>query len=132
MQAAYADNATFSDTVFNDLNAVQVRAMWEMLLKSGGEIRVEFKNVKATDTNGNAEWTAWYTFSKTGRKVVNRIRAEFVFENGKIVSHKDHFNFHTWARQALGLPGLLFGGTAWLHNKIRTAAKGNLEKFMGR
>ncbi len=32
MQGMYSDTATFSDSVFKDLNAQQVRAMWEMLI----------------------------------------------------------------------------------------------------
>jgi ketosteroid isomerase-like protein len=132
MQACYADNARFSDPVFTNLDAKEVRAMWEMLLRNGKDLHLEFSHVTANDKNGSAEWIATYTFSKTGRKVVNSIRAEFEFENGKITRHNDHFDFYKWARQALGLSGLLMGWTSFIKNKIRTTAMRNLQQFMSK
>lgn len=130
MQDCYADSATFSDPVFTDLDAQQVRSMWAMLIKSGKDMQIEFKNISANATGGSAEWEAYYTFSATGNKVVNRIKASFLIENGKITKHTDHFNFYTWAKQALGFTGLLLGWTNFLRNKIRAKAKGNLKNFM--
>lgn len=132
MQDCYADNATFSDPVFTNLNAAQVRSMWAMLVKSGKDMRVEFKNIKATAHGGTAEWDAYYTFSKTGNKVLNHVKAQFVIENGKIVKHTDQFNFYKWARQALGTAGLLLGWTSYLKNKIGSTAKKNLTDYMNR
>ena len=48
---------------------------------------------------------------KTGRKVLNRIDAEFVFRAGKIARHTDSFDLWAWAGMALGLKGRLLG---WL------------------
>lgn len=129
MQACYADNATFSDEVFVDLNAKQVKAMWEMLCIRGKDLQIEFGNVSADGSKGKAEWKATYSFSKTKRKVVNHIHAEFVFENGKIKIHTDHFDFYKWSRQALGLPGLLLGWTKGLKEKVRAQARKNLNDF---
>ena len=39
---------------------------------------------------------ATYTFSATGRTVVNRIRARFDFRDGKIVRHVDSFDLWRW------------------------------------
>lgn len=130
MQNCYAANAVFSDEVFNNLNASQVKAMWEMLIKGGKDLELTFKNVQATDTTGSAEWIASYTFSATNRKVTNRIKASFTFENGKIVQHTDRFNFYAWAKQALGTPGLLLGWTDSLKNKVQQKAMRNLEAFI--
>jgi ketosteroid isomerase-like protein len=130
MQDCYADNASFNDPVFTGLNAPQVRMMWAMLLKSGKDMRIEFQNIKETKSGATADWNAWYTFSATGNKVLNRIQASFVIENGKIVKHTDQFSFYKWAKQALGLTGLLFGWTGFLKNKISTAAKKKLETFI--
>ena len=129
MQDCYADNAIFSDPVFTGLNASQVRAMWAMLLKNGKDMRMEFKNIKGTATGATAEWEAHYTFSLTGNKVINRIKASFLIENGKIVKHTDVFSFYQWAKQALGLSGLLLGWTPFLKNKIRARAQKNLENY---
>ncbi|WP_214227109.1 nuclear transport factor 2 family protein [Pedobacter sp. B4-66] len=130
MQNCYADNATFSDPVFSNLDANQVRAMWAMLIKSGKDMRIEFKNISGNETGGSAEWDAYYTFSATGNKVINRVKASFLIENGKIIKHTDDFNFHTWAKQSLGFTGLVLGWTGFLRNKISTKEKENLEAFM--
>jgi ketosteroid isomerase-like protein len=130
MQACYADNATFSDAVFRNLNSAQVKAMWQMLILKGKDIRIEFDQITADEKTGKAHWEAYYTFSATGKKVINKIDASFEFENGKIVKHIDDFNFYTWAKQALGLTGLLLGWTGFLKNKIQATAKTNLQKFM--
>jgi ketosteroid isomerase-like protein len=130
MQECYADHSGFSDPVFVDLSTEQVRAMWAMLLKSGKDLRIEFKNVCGTETGGTAEWDAYYTFSATGNKVINRVRASFIIKNHKITRHKDQFHFYTWARQALGLTGILLGWTGFLRDKVRTKARKNLEKYM--
>ena len=130
MQQCYADNAVFNDEVFKNLNALQVRAMWEMLIKRGKDLKLEFKNVTADDKNGSAEWIATYTFSATKRKVVNHIKANFTFENGKIIKHNDSFDFYKWAKQALGFKGFVLGGTNFLKNKVQQAAMKNLNDFI--
>lgn len=131
MQQCYADNATFSDAVFTNLDGKEVRAMWEMLCSSNSA-QIEFDSVKADDRTGSANWTAHYTFSATGKKVVNNIHASFVFENGKIVQHKDRFSFYKWASQALGTPGVLLGWTPLIRNKVRETAAKNLKAFMAK
>lgn len=130
MQNCYADNVVFNDAVFKNLNAQQVRAMWQMLITKGKDLQLEFSNVHANETKGSAEWVATYTFSQTKRKVVNRIKASFVFEDGKIVQHTDEFDFHKWASQALGITGTLLGWTGFLRNKVQAGAMKNLSTFM--
>ncbi|MBA3664434.1 MAG: nuclear transport factor 2 family protein [Bacteroidetes bacterium] len=119
MQSCYSDKAVFDDPVFVNLNAKQVRAMWEMFCVNGKEMEIEFSNIKANETNGTAIWKATYIFSTTGKKVINEITASFVFEKGKIVKHTDSFNFYDWAKQALGLTGFLLGWTPFLKNKVQ-------------
>ncbi|MEP7356378.1 MAG: nuclear transport factor 2 family protein, partial [Anaerolineales bacterium] len=70
-----------------------------------------------------------YTFS-TGRKVLNIIDAEFQFQAGRIVAHRDRFSFWRWSRQALGPTGLLLGWTPLVHNKVRAIARARLDKFI--
>ena len=130
MQDCYSDDAVFSDPVFTNLDAKQVRAMWQMLIEKGKDLQLSFTNVTATETSGSAQWTATYTFSATGRKVVNLINASFVFANGKIIEHKDDFNFYRWAGQALGLKGWLLGFTPLLKNKVRESAMNSLNQYM--
>lgn len=132
MQDCYADEATFSDAVFKNLNAAEVKAMWEMLITKGKDLRLEFQVISATENSAKAHWDAYYIFSATGKKVVNRIDATFEIENGKIVKHIDNFNFYTWAKQALGLTGLLLGWTSFLNKKVSAQAMKNLEHFMAK
>lgn len=130
MQECYSEKAIFSDDVFIRLNSQQVKAMWEMFCKKGQNLSIHFSNIKADEKTGMAEWTAHYTFSATGKKVVNYIRANFIFENNKIVAHTDSFSFYKWAKQALGITGLLFSWTPFLQNKVRKQAMKNLTRFM--
>ena len=129
MQNCYSNHAVFNDEVFKNLDAEQVKSMWEMLLKKGKDLKLEFKNIQADDLKGSAEWVASYTFSATQRKVVNHIHAEFELENGKIIKHTDHFNFYKWASQALGFKGALLGWTNFLKKKVQQTALKNLEDF---
>lgn len=72
-----------------------------MLTSTPGELRIELLEHEADETSGSARWRAHYTFSETGRPVINDIHATFRFEDGLIVEHRDEFDFHRWARQAL-------------------------------
>ena len=132
MQNCYADTAIFSDPIFHNLNAEQVRAMWEMLIKSGKDMRLEIVDIQGTDEGGMAEWTAYYTFSATGNKVVNHVKASFLIANGKIIKHTDSFSFYKWARQALGIAGILLGWSSFLRNKVAKKARNNLDLYMVR
>ena len=130
MQDCYANDATFSDAVFKNLNTNQVRAMWQMLITKGKDMHLEFNIKGSTADSVAAHWDASYTFSTTGRKVINKIDATFQIKNGKIVKHIDNFNFYTWSKQALGLTGLLLGWTSFLNKKISAKAMENLVHFM--
>lgn len=132
MQECYADNATFSDAVFVNLNAAQVKAMWEMLCKRGTDLTLTFNNVKSTGKEAKAEWEAHYTFSASKRKVVNRIKADFIIENGKIVKHVDDFDLYKWSKQALGFPAVVLGRTTFFKKKLRAKAMQGLADFMSK
>lgn len=132
MQECYAPNAQFNDAAFVGLNAEQVKSMWEMLIKTGKDMQLSFGNIKGDVSGCDAEWTAVYTFSKTGRKVTNHIKARFEIEDGKIVKHTDSFNFYSWAKQTFGFAGLLIGWTSFFQKKVQSTAKESLDKFMAR
>ncbi|HEY0461331.1 MAG TPA: nuclear transport factor 2 family protein [Pyrinomonadaceae bacterium] len=130
MAACYADEIEFSDPAFGTLKGADAKNMWKMLVaRARGNIKIEFADVKAGDRNGSANWTARYLFSKTGRRVFNRIHAEFEFKNGKIFRHTDAFDIWKWSRQALGLSGLLLGWSGFLQNKIRQNARQSLREY---
>ena len=129
MAACYAPEAHFADPVFPDLHGSEPGKMWRMLTSSSDDLRIELLEHDADDATGTAHWRAHYTFSQTGRPVVNDVRATFRFENGQIVDHHDDFDFPRWSRQALGAPGLLLGWTPFLRSKVRRMAAGRLAQF---
>ncbi len=130
MGACYHEEAHFSDPVFPDLNAPEVRAMWKMLVTSGTDLRVTFTVLNEDAQSGQARWDAYYTFSRTGRSVHNKITASFTFKDGLIHTHRDHFDFWRWSRQALGASGVLLGWSPLVRNKVRAMAAAALQKTM--
>lgn len=67
MGECYADTVEFNDPVFKGLKGNAARAMWQMLIERGAELKLTYSNIKANDTEGSADWVAVYPFSKTGK-----------------------------------------------------------------
>jgi ketosteroid isomerase-like protein len=132
MAACYAPDARFSDPAFGELRGDQPGAMWRMLTGQAKDLRVELREHEADETRGAARWIAQYTFTRTGRPVVNDVRASFRFADGLIAEHDDRFSFHRWSRQALGAPGLLLGWTPLLRAATQRQARASLDTFMAR
>jgi len=131
MNACYAPDIVFSDPAFGLLEGEEVRAMWEMLCKNAKDFSLTFSNIQLLDEEyATCNWTASYTFSQTGRKVVNHIKAFMRLKDGLIIEHSDAFKLSKWAAQALGWKGELFGWTNFMKKKIQKNARRNLEKFM--
>lgn len=132
MAACYHRDVEFSDPVFPALSGEEARDMWRMLASRAVDLEVRFKVLGADDRKGAAHWDADYLFSKTGRKVNNRIDAEFEFEDGLIRRHRDHFDLWRWSRMALGTPGLLLGWSPVIGNAVRKEAAKGLAAFRSR
>ena len=128
MISLYADDIEFEDPAFGPLKGDNAKNVWRMLLKTPG-IKVTTSNIKADDQTGSVDWVAEYTFTLTGKKVINKVHAEFQFANGKIVKHTDTFSFWKWASQAFGIKGFLLGWTQLMKNKVRLQALARLGKF---
>jgi ketosteroid isomerase-like protein len=131
MVACYAPDVHFSDAVFTDLRGSRAGAMWKMLTGTPGDLRVELLEHEADEDSGTAHWQAHYTFTQTGRPVMNDIHASFRFKNGLIVEHRDDFSFYRWARQALGPTGQLLGWTPMVRSAVRKKAAARLDEFAG-
>jgi ketosteroid isomerase-like protein len=129
MAACYAPGAHFSDPVFTDLRGAEPGAMWRMLTGRAQDLKITLAEHGAQEQQGSAHWLADYTF-RTGRKVHNDIRAEFQFEDGLIVEHRDSFSFYAWARQALGPVGLGLGWTPMVRAKVQREARAGLDEFL--
>ena len=129
MARCYHPEIFFSDTVFPRLRGSEAGDMWRMLLARAMDLQVTLDHASADGDGGRARWTARYTFTRTGRPVVNRIAAMFAFRDGLIVRHYDSFSFWRWASQALGPVGRLLGWFAPLKWKVRRDAAKSLERF---
>lgn len=132
MVSYYHDDIVFEDPAFGVLKGDKAKAMWQMLCASqkGKDFKVISSDITANETEGSAHWEAFYTFSKTGRKVHNKINAQFEFKDGFIISHKDTFNLHNWAKQAMGFKGLVIGRTRYFSNKLKTQTNYLLDKYI--
>lgn len=133
METCYHPEATFTDEVFVGLKGKEVMGMWRMLLeRSKGELDITYSHAQVDGQKGSADWVAVYVFSATGRRVINRIRAEFELKDGKIFKHTDSFNLHKWAGQAMGLKGKLLGGTSFFRKKVQKTAREGLDRYLSR
>lgn len=131
MLECYHDDITFEDPAFGVLRGEDAKNMWRMLCQTqrGKEFKVITSNIEYTPEAGKARWEAFYTFSKTGRKVHNVIHAAFKFKDGKIINHVDRFNLYKWSKQAMGLKGILMGWTPFFRKKLNNQTRFLLSEF---
>lgn len=131
MNNCYADNIAFNDPVFGLLIGKETKLMWQMLCTQAKDFSLQFGNIQTDDGEYyTCDWTASYFFSRTNRRVVNKCKAYMRLQDGMITEHSDAFNYYRWCRQALGLRGLLFGWTRFMHNRVSANAKKSLYAFM--
>jgi ketosteroid isomerase-like protein len=131
MNACYSEDIVFSDPVFGLLRGNEVRSMWEMLCRNAKDFSLQFSNIQLLDEEyATCNWTASYTFSKTGKKVVNNIKAFMKLKDGIIIEHSDAFRLSTWIGQALGWKGVLFGWTGFMKRAVQKNARKNLQRFI--
>lgn len=131
MNSCYREDIVFSDPVFGLLKGDAVKAMWEMLCENATDFSLTYSDIRQLDEEySTCDWVASYTFSRTGRPVVNRIRANMRFAGGKIIEHSDAFSLHQWSKQAFGLTGVLLGWNSFFQRKVRNSANRSLLYFM--
>jgi len=131
MQDCYSEHPVFNDPAFGIIEGDEVRAMWKMLCKNAKDFSLTFSNIQLLDEEyATCNWIAHYSFSKTGRKVVNNVKAHMRIEAGLITEQTDQFNIWTWSRQALGLPGVILGWSNYMKSKIQKNARKSLGQFM--
>jgi ketosteroid isomerase-like protein len=132
MTACYAEHVEFEDPAFGKLKGREAVAMWTMLLSRSKDLHVTFSDISANSGKGRAKWVATYTFTRTGRKVVNKITASFEFSDGKINKHTDFFDLNAWMKMAFGWKGLLFAYIPFFKNKFRQTAKKTLTDYLAK
>jgi limonene-1,2-epoxide hydrolase len=131
MVACYHDEISFTDPAFGTIKGEKAKNMWRMLIHSQKDknFRIHFDSIREDRNRATAHWEAIYVFSKTGREVHNKIEAEFVLKDGLIYKHRDRFNLHKWATQALGWQGFLLGWTPFFERKLQAQTQGLLLEF---
>ncbi len=134
MNATYSYTVLFSDSAFGELDADRVRAMWSMLCGSqkSTDFRLNFEVLEESESKAIVHWEAFYTFSQTGRKVHNKIRAELSLEGGEIVEHSDSFNLYSWSKQALGFQGLLIGWSPFFKKKLQVHTNRMFDRWIAK
>ncbi len=132
MARCYHPDIVFSDPAFPLLKGAEASGMWKMLISRGKDLELTLVEASADENGGRAVWEAHYTFSQTGRRVVNRISALFAFRDGLIVRHIDNFPFWKWSSQALGPVGTLFGWSLPIKMLVRKKAAASLAGFMAK
>jgi ketosteroid isomerase-like protein len=131
MEACYAPDVRFHDPAFGELRGPEAGGMWRMLTSQATDLEVRLAEHESDGDRGSARWIADYTFSQTGRTVHNEVSASFRFDHtGLITEHDDRFDFYAWARQALGVTGLLLGWTPIVKGGVRKRARASLERFL--
>jgi ketosteroid isomerase-like protein len=128
MARLYEPDGRFHDPAFGELTGAEAGEMWRMLTGRAEDLRVELAEHAAQGNSGSARWIARYTFTRTGRPVVNDVHARFRFHDGRIAEHEDSFSFWGWARQALGPAGLVLGLPP-MSSLVRRRAREDLAKF---
>ena len=131
MVECYHDEVTFEDPAFGILRGEHTKNMWRMLCKNqqGKDFKIKASDFEVQNDKGKARWEAYYTFSRTGRKVHNIINAEFEFKNGKIINHTDNFDLYRWARRAFGFNGWLLGWSQLFKKKLNAQTNKLLSNF---
>jgi len=124
--ACYASDPYFEDIAFQLHGRERICQMWRLVCSRN--VRVTFDSVAADDNTGSGHWVASYTFSETGRPIVNDIRSSFKFSDGLIADHRDQCDPHHWASQAYTFPKSLLAG--YVAPLRRFKARQKLEQFI--
>ena len=133
MQECYSDDILFSDPVFLTLTGDQVRAMWQMLCSSARDWSLSWGEIEELDDEYvTCRWVAHYTFTPTGRKVVNHCKAYMRIRDGRIIEHSDAFRLSKWIGQAIGWKGVLFGWTSVMKKAVQRRARKRLDSYMAK
>lgn len=123
MAQCYHYDGSFEDPAFSKLTGAQAGQMWRALMRGAKDFSIESLVQGVEDGAWVVDWTARYTFSKTGRPVENRVQSRIWLRGGLIERQIDSFDFHRWAGQALGLPGKLLGGFGFFQRTVTRKAR---------
>ncbi len=130
MASCYHSDIVFEDPAFGELKGDRAGDMWRMLCERGKDLKITYEIESVTEDSASVHWVADYSFGKDKRPVHNQIKADLRFKDGLIIDHRDQFDLHRWASQALGWKGKLLGGTAFIRNQIRKQSNQALDRYV--
>ena len=131
MSSCYDENIVFFDPVFGLLSESEVNSMWQMVCTTAVDFSLTYGNIlELDDEYCTCDWVSTYTFPENNRRVVNKVRANMRFSEGKIIEHSDAFSIHQWSKQAMGLSGELLGWNSFFQRHIKNRAKKKLTEFL--
>jgi len=122
MMSCYSAEATYHSPIFPHVEGDMLAATWQWFCAKAPDLTLTVKTCTIEGEHAHVEWTATYTFPKTGRPVTQITTSTFTFDALKICCHSDHFDLHAWSRMALGPLGRVFGGRRWLQRSLQHAA----------
>ena len=131
MASCYDENIVFFDPVFGLLSEPEVNSMWQMVCTTAVDFSLTYGNIlELDDEYSTCDWVSTYTLPENNRRVVNKVRANMRFSEGKIIEHSDAFSIHQWSKQAMGLSGELLGWNSFFQRHIKNRAKKKLTEFL--
>lgn len=129
IRSVLSPKAEFSDPAYPHLKGKDVQSMWHLITESD-PLNIEYKIYKVEGSVVYGGWVADYELF--GRPIHNVIKSKFTVKNGKIVFHKDSFDFDRWSEQALpkfANKGLGFLGTQMKYKALRLVTLFALHNF---
>jgi ketosteroid isomerase-like protein len=116
MKSHYSPDVKFKDAMFEYGDRAGTMHMWTKLI-GANEVKAEYKLDRVEGDVAYGHWVADYELN--GRPVHNEITSQLTVRDGKIVEHKDDFDFKKWAAQALPLGPLVNSGAVrWLAKQV--------------
>lgn len=122
MEQLYSKDVKFQDAIFKYADRDGTMGMWNKILKDPkSKFSFELTSVEGDVVKGH--WKADYELF--GRKVHNEVDTQMTVKDGKIVEHRDSFDWDKWAKQALPAGGL------FTMSPFEQLAKSALRFFVG-
>lgn len=129
MMACYGPRASYHSPIFPHVEGDALEATWQWFCAKAPDLAMTVGKRNASANTIHVDWTATYTFPKTGRPVVQVTQSTFTFEDAVICRHEDHFDLHAWSHMALGPLGYVLGGRRWLQRSLQRAAAERVARF---
>lgn len=122
VNSLYHDDAKYRDEIF-DLRGKEINALWYTATRPEMNLIAHCKSLKVDGDRVTTDWNISYTIDTLNRKVELDETGVFQFQDGKIINHKDSYDFWSWCAQSLGFIGKALGWSQWLKNRVRNQAK---------